>query len=527
MRKALFLLLLATVAGFPLIAHPLDVSMTTFQWNGWSLRGTLYIHPYELGLLAKDNGLTLEEENMPRIREIVTDYFLAHYQLSGPDGAVYRDQFRIQRSTVNEILSDGMYINFVYVPEDNIPITFHIDLFLEYFSTQTNKLIFLNARGEPLEGSEEVILTKRKRSWTWNPVDPDFTAFLTGGQDSDGDGLTDRMESLYGMDPDNPDTDGDGYTDAEEFAMGWDPFDPEPSPGQSREFLESRRTGNTDSTETVGQIRPKPVRPGDKPIKEAEAEPENLIKKHNVKDRRITGSPFLRKTLDRMQSALTGPLSGSAVILLLGMILILGFLHAAMPGHSKGLMIAYLSGGERKLLHAFLFILIFTFTHLVDVVILGLAFSLLNSMLDSARISTLLQMGGGIGVLIIGVWMTLSGLYKAAFPGEEKEERPIRSLRDALVIGFLAGLQPCPFGLYLLWGLQSMNKLNWVPLVILVFGIGIFLFLILFALSLLLVKRAASPLLSRFGRYVPLASGILMLIFALALVLPGLNTLLS
>ena len=41
--------------------------------------------------------------------------------------------------------------------------------------------------------------------------------------DTDGDGLLDREEEIYGSDPDNPDTDGDGYSDGEEVVNGYDP----------------------------------------------------------------------------------------------------------------------------------------------------------------------------------------------------------------------------------------------------------------------------------------------------------------
>lgn len=44
--------------------------------------------------------------------------------------------------------------------------------------------------------------------------------------DSDGDGLTDETEALYGTDVDNPDTDGDGYDDALEIDNGYDPLGP-------------------------------------------------------------------------------------------------------------------------------------------------------------------------------------------------------------------------------------------------------------------------------------------------------------
>ncbi|MFZ2970131.1 MAG: hypothetical protein WA063_03215 [Minisyncoccia bacterium] len=44
--------------------------------------------------------------------------------------------------------------------------------------------------------------------------------------DSDGDGLTDDMEKLYGTDVNNPDTDGDGYADGQEVDNDYDPLVP-------------------------------------------------------------------------------------------------------------------------------------------------------------------------------------------------------------------------------------------------------------------------------------------------------------
>ena len=45
-------------------------------------------------------------------------------------------------------------------------------------------------------------------------------------KDSDGDGLFDRDEIIYGTDSQNKDTDGDGYIDGEEIVTGYDPLDP-------------------------------------------------------------------------------------------------------------------------------------------------------------------------------------------------------------------------------------------------------------------------------------------------------------
>lgn len=47
-------------------------------------------------------------------------------------------------------------------------------------------------------------------------------------KDSDHDGLSDNMESVYGTDYMDPDSDGDGFLDGEEVLSGYDPMKPAP-----------------------------------------------------------------------------------------------------------------------------------------------------------------------------------------------------------------------------------------------------------------------------------------------------------
>lgn len=61
--------------------------------------------------------------------------------------------------------------------------------------------------------------------------DQEFASENPMTQDSDGDGLSDRDEIIYGTDPFDKDTDGDGYIDGEEVASGHDPLDSSDSDG--------------------------------------------------------------------------------------------------------------------------------------------------------------------------------------------------------------------------------------------------------------------------------------------------------
>ncbi len=49
--------------------------------------------------------------------------------------------------------------------------------------------------------------------------------------DTDGDGVADEDEDLYGTDVSNPDTDGDGFGDGAELSMGFDPLERQLHPG--------------------------------------------------------------------------------------------------------------------------------------------------------------------------------------------------------------------------------------------------------------------------------------------------------
>lgn len=80
--------------------------------------------------------------------------------------------------------------------------------------------------------------------YTWNQMSYsyDSTGNVTGSQittqmqDSDGDGIPDGWETLYGLNPNNPsdagtDSDGDGYTNLQEYLAGTDPRDSSSYPG--------------------------------------------------------------------------------------------------------------------------------------------------------------------------------------------------------------------------------------------------------------------------------------------------------
>ncbi len=528
-------------------AHPLDISLSVLEVSDTQLEGTIYIHPYELTLVAEEHGIDLRSEGFESVKPHIIDYFQERFVIHAGKKALHPNTIHPETTELYQILADGLYLNFSFdVTRSDYPVTFDVKLFLEYFSTQTNKLIFVNRHGEMLPGSEEVFLTAKRPEWEFDLRNPDFSTEKDDLTDSDGDGLTDHQETIYGFDPNDPDTDGDGYSDFMEMSYGWDPLDPKPSPGQSEEAVQANQpTYQTDYTVQEEQVTDREPSERTQPTDQESAIPEssggqsvaseNLIKKHNIRDKNIPDSSYLQKTLGRLQRAVT---DGGNILTLISVafsVFVLGFLHASMPGHGKTILFSYLTQIERKFTHALRFIITFTVTHLADVIILSLGLTFLASSYSSARISTILKYAGGIGLVAISLFLIYRGIQDVRGKGRQENRtartkigktRPIRPNRTgkgdnrtgtkgAVLLGFLTGLAPCPFGWAIILLLMSLGKVQLVPIIIAIFGLGIFIFLLIVTVGFFIARSVASRLFTTYARYSQLISGILLLGFAL------------
>jgi len=518
-------------------AHPLDISLTTLQVSASGFIGTTYIHPYEISLLLDSRGLAMDEVAVPELRRIVLSYFDEHFSVYGKGGMVNKHGLYADAEELYQVLARGLYLNYLLpIEEDQYPVSFEVDLFVEFFNTQTNKLILLDASGQPLPGSREVFLTARRTGWSFDPSQPDFSSEYDDWSDTDGDGMSDRLESLYGLDPANSDTDGDGYSDFIEFSFGWDPFDAEPSEGQSQEAV-SRGAGGYDAPQPVpaadseGEQKPRRVEEAEGAASDSRpeaGETGNLIEANKIRDRRIARSKLLERVLAKLSRTVeTGFTFGSMVSVLFS-IFLLGFLHASMPGHGKGILLSFLAQEKRKFIHALRFIVTFTVTHLVDVIILSFGLKILSSAYQSARVSQILKFVGGAGLLLVAVFLVVQGIRDIAgnkAPGVRRQE-PVKAGKSggALVLGFLTGLAPCPFGWAILMILLSLGRPDLIPPVIIVFGLGIFSFLLLLTLGIMFFRAVVMDLFSKFSRYSRLVSGTLLLVFSVLFFTPTVPT---
>ena len=115
-----------------------------------------------------------------------------------------------------------------------------------------------------------------------------------------------------------------------------------------------------------------------------------------------------------------------------------------MPGHDKGILFSYLAQERRRFRHALGFIVTFTVTHLIDVVILSFGLKLLSSAYRSATVSQILKLIGGAGLIIIAVFMIFLGIQDLiktnASLSVKAEEKKTPRIGGAAILGLLTGL---------------------------------------------------------------------------------------
>ncbi|HEQ72630.1 MAG TPA: hypothetical protein ENN69_09090, partial [Spirochaetia bacterium] len=230
---AVFLLLFP--AGV-LFAHSKDISYAVLHVDEASVNGELFLNGYQVAQLAQQFNLDLSEITPEALTNLLRSYFTIHFQITNRAGtALEKSILDFRNSDPSEFLATGIWLIFyVKLEQADFPLTFTSDIFFEFSTTQTNKLIFKDKLGREFPNSRQVLLTPERTSFTFDLAAPDFSFYEFDLRDTDRDGISDQYEALYGLDPDARDTDQDGFSDFEEFFAGWDPFDATPGADQSQ-----------------------------------------------------------------------------------------------------------------------------------------------------------------------------------------------------------------------------------------------------------------------------------------------------
>ncbi|MEV4116880.1 High-affinity nickel-transporter [Nonomuraea sp. NPDC049695] len=211
---------------------------------------------------------------------------------------------------------------------------------------------------------------------------------------------------------------------------------------------------------------------------------------------RYTG--FLADRLNTLIGAdrLTVPLGLLALLLSLA----LGAVHAAMPGHGKTVMAAYLAGRTGRLRDAATVAATVTATHTVGVLALGVLVTVTTSLAGPAVLGWL---GVASGLIIAAIG---AGLLRSALRHRHHGDAPGHGHghghgAGVVALGVAGGLVPSPSALVVLLGAMALGRTAFGVLTVVCYGLGMTLTLL--AAALALRKLGDRPLAGRLQRLRP------------------------
>ena len=205
--------------------------------------------------------------------------------------------------------------------------------------------------------------------------------------------------------------------------------------------------------------------------------------------RHVPGAGGVARLVESLNRVFTGLAGSRHLTLGVGLLavavsLLLGAAHAALPGHGKTVMAAYIAGTRGRSRDAVIVGATVTATHTAGVLGLGLALSL-SSSLAGDRVTTELGVLSGLLIAAIGCGLTVTALRRRRSGvhehGHEHSHehghdhthghRPPR--RAGLVgMGIAGGLVPSPSALVVLLGAVALGRTGFGVLLVLTYGIG-------------------------------------------------------
>ncbi len=190
---------------------------------------------------------------------------------------------------------------------------------------------------------------------------------------------------------------------------------------------------------------------------------------------------------------------------------VLGALHALEPGHGKSVMAAFVMGTDTELKDASLLGLTVVFSHVIVVILLGIASIFLMGALNVNTTHELMSLIGGIILMGVGFW-----IVRKYYHPHHYHEHSINTKKGVVAIGLSTGLIPCPAALAVLLFSIANNQLYSGLIYVLIFSAGLAISITL--LSVLFVKGKGfiqSYMSNNTINKIPLLSGVIIIAIGL------------
>ncbi len=270
--------------------------------------------------------------------------------------------------------------------------------------------------------------------------------------------------------------------------------------------------------------------------------------KPNIANNAVSSLPNTSLLQNNFYSALK---SGSLLAFIL--LFLIGALHTLEAGHSKAIIFSLASHKDTTFKQGLSYVLVFTITHVADILLLAIFFIFLNSTVDIYKHLPKLSKLSLATLLLVSLYMLFTSIknYKKTKEASSREiikeishtnflnrhdlaEKPVITyththggsthshnidtkntpLKKQLLMGFLAGIAPCFMGWSIFLVVLTTKNLFLIIPLILSFALGIAFTLFVFLFLALKLKK---PLYSKFsiiGDISPIISALILIIYA-------------
>lgn len=462
------------------ISHPLDISVSTWNIKWKLITVTTYFHSFEIEYLLKNNWIVSDWVlSYFNNSEIIKNYVKDNSSFYNNGKRCIIKNIEIQESEAYLILSNWLWVDYLFLCDNEIE-KFKIDLsFFKEFPLQTNRITFFNLNNW-IKNIKPILYKVLTSKITF--IDLDLNNLNINRLDTDWDGLSDEEEKLYYTDIKKIDTDWDNYTDKEEVDYWWNPIDSNLWPSQNfREFLN--------------------IEISNKNIAELEKINKKIWEK-NLSDYWY-GNNYLKDVMKYINNYFEK--WDWNLLVVFWIVFLLWMLHAAWPWHSKWLLIAYTLEKENWYYKWLLFSFVFTITHILDIIILFLITTVLFSYIDQSKYVYYIQLFSWIVLFFLSIFL----IYSSFRNNKECKKKP------SLSIAFLAWLAPCSFAwsIYLL--LIAIWKTSWIFPLIVALWFWIFTTLVLIVIISVYLKTKIYNKIIIFWKYSTIFSSIIIFIISL------------
>lgn len=250
----------------------------------------------------------------------------------------------------------------------------------------------------------------------------------------------------------------------------------------------------------------------------------------------------INKTWNNMKRALTGnqDFREMGAISILFVIFLLGFLHTIEAGHSKVVLTSAMLHRSMSVKRGLIYSVIFTLTHIGDIIIIGLIFLFINNFVDIYSQFNMLEKFAAYALFFMALYMLFRNI--AAYRDDKSNlkssvsKNPIlqphthshggfdhsheelfddkRSYREQIWIGFISGLAPCIFGWSIFMLVISAKKVWLIIPSIISFGFGILIALSLVVFLASALKKPVFNKVAYISEISPIISALILLIYA-------------